>query len=125
MFIGGVIIRRTFDVVNQTMVAVPLIFLFEVGLFLAWLAEPSTEGNRLNPLRWPLVRNVYAPLVGLLLTPVWAGLAVAVIGWHVMRLALDGKLSRLEQDSLRLRVEDRIIGPYLALLRRLGVVVEP
>lgn len=33
------IITPTFDVVNQTMVAVPIVVLFEVGLLLAWLAE--------------------------------------------------------------------------------------
>jgi sec-independent protein translocase protein TatC len=39
-FILGAIITPTFDVINQTMVAVPIILLFEVGLFLAWLARP-------------------------------------------------------------------------------------
>ena len=33
------VITPTFDVVNQTMVAVPILVLYEVGLFLAWLAE--------------------------------------------------------------------------------------
>src|SRR3990167_2931221 len=113
-FVMSALITPTFDIVNQTMVAVPLIFLFEVGLFLAWLAEPSTEGNRLNPLRWPLIRNVYAPLVGLVLALVWAEVVgVLVISWHVARLAVGGKLTRVEQDALRLRVEDRIIRPYL------------
>ena len=80
----------------------------------------------MNPLRWPLVRNVYAPLVGLVLALAWAEVVgILVIGWHVAMLAVNGKLTRAEQDSLRLRVEDRVIGPYLALLRRLGVVVEP
>jgi sec-independent protein translocase protein TatC len=40
-FILGAIITPTFDVVNQTLVAVPIILLFEVGLLLAWLARPK------------------------------------------------------------------------------------
>jgi sec-independent protein translocase protein TatC len=39
-FILSAIITPTFDVINQTMVAVPIILLFEVGLFLAWLSRP-------------------------------------------------------------------------------------
>ena len=43
-FFLGAIITPTFDAVNQTMVAVPIIALYEIGLFLAWIAEdgPST-----------------------------------------------------------------------------------
>ena len=37
-FIMGAVITPTFDMVNSTLVAVPIIVLFEVGLFLAWLA---------------------------------------------------------------------------------------
>ena len=36
-FILGAIITPTFDVVNLTLVAVPMITLYEVGLFLSWL----------------------------------------------------------------------------------------
>ena len=39
-FILGAIITPTFDIVNQTLVAVPLIALFEVGVFLSWMARP-------------------------------------------------------------------------------------
>jgi len=45
-FVLSAIITPTFDVVNQTLVAVPIIVLFEVGLFLAWLARPKKEGQR-------------------------------------------------------------------------------
>ena len=38
-FFLGAIITPTFDALNQTMVAVPIIVLYEFGLFLAWLAE--------------------------------------------------------------------------------------
>jgi sec-independent protein translocase protein TatC len=49
------IITPTFDVVNQTLVAVPIIVLFEVGLFLAWLAEGGHKPviNRvMGAVRW-------------------------------------------------------------------------
>ena len=37
-FILGAIITPTFDPLNQTLVAMPLLVLYEVGIFLAWLA---------------------------------------------------------------------------------------
>ena len=40
-FILSAIITPTFDVVNQTLLAVPIILLYEVGLFLSWLAWPE------------------------------------------------------------------------------------
>jgi len=45
-FILSAIITPTFDVVNQTMVAVPIILLFGVGLFLSWLARPKVKGHK-------------------------------------------------------------------------------
>jgi sec-independent protein translocase protein TatC len=45
-FILGAVITPTFDMVNSTLVAVPLIVLFEVGLFLMWLVRPKPEGHR-------------------------------------------------------------------------------
>ena len=48
-FFLGAIITPSFDAVNQTLVAVPIIALYEVGLFLAWMAEdgPRTMVRRL------------------------------------------------------------------------------
>ncbi len=43
-FILAAIITPTFDVLNQTMVAVPIILLYEFGLFWAWVAHPE-RGN--------------------------------------------------------------------------------
>ena len=40
------ILTPTFDVVNQTMMAVPMMILYEVGLFVSWAARPE-EGNYL------------------------------------------------------------------------------
>ncbi len=40
------IITPTMDIVNQLLVAVPIVVLYEIGLFLAWLARPKKEGQR-------------------------------------------------------------------------------
>ena len=40
-FVLSAIITPTFDVVNQTLLAVPIIVLYELGLFLSWLAWPA------------------------------------------------------------------------------------
>lgn len=45
-FILSAIITPTFDMFNQTLVAVPIILLYEVGLFWAWVAHPE-RGNYL------------------------------------------------------------------------------
>ena len=45
-FILSAIITPTFDILNQTMLAVPIILLYEVGLFCAWVAHPE-QGNYL------------------------------------------------------------------------------
>ena len=62
-FFLGAIITPTFDAVNQTLVAVPIIGLYEVGLFLAWLGE---GGHRV------LGRNVKTRVVWVLRRPVVA-----------------------------------------------------
>ena len=40
-FVLSAIITPTFDIVNQTLLAVPIIFLYEAGLFLSWVAWPE------------------------------------------------------------------------------------
>jgi len=40
-FVLSAIITPTFDVFNQTLLAVPIIVLYEVGLFLSWVAWPE------------------------------------------------------------------------------------
>ncbi len=46
-FILGAVITPTFDPLNQTLVAAPLLLLYELGIFLAWLAGHSRRrGNR-------------------------------------------------------------------------------
>ena len=53
------IITPSFDVVNQTLVAVPIVVLFEVGLFLAWLAEggPKKMGRKIKAVAASIVRR--------------------------------------------------------------------
>ena len=45
-FILSAIITPTFDVVNSTMVAVPIILLYGVGLLLSWRARPKDKGHK-------------------------------------------------------------------------------
>ena len=42
----GALLTPTFDVVNQMMVTVPIIVLYEVGLFLSRLARPKEKGHK-------------------------------------------------------------------------------
>ena len=46
----GMIITPTIDAVNQALVAVPLVLLYEVGMFLAWLVRPRR-----------VIRNAHRP----------------------------------------------------------------
>ena len=56
-FVLSAIITPTFDVFNQTLLAVPIIVLYEVGLFLSWVAWPE-QGDYLfvkkirSGIRW-------------------------------------------------------------------------
>jgi len=69
-FVLSAIITPTFDIVNQTLLAVPMILLYEVGLFLSWLAWPE-QGDYMfvkkirAGLAWVLrkVRSVLARVV--------------------------------------------------------------
>ena len=45
-FTLGAIITPTFDPLNQTLVAVPLLALYEVGIFFAWLAGRARQRSR-------------------------------------------------------------------------------
>ncbi len=45
-FILGAIITPTFDPVNQTLVAAPLLALYEVGIFLVWLTDRARQKNK-------------------------------------------------------------------------------
>ncbi len=45
-FILGAVITPTFDPLNQTLVAAPLLALYEVGIFLAWLAGRARQRSQ-------------------------------------------------------------------------------
>ena len=45
-FILGAVITPTFDPINQTLVAAPLLALYELGIFLAWLAGRARRRSR-------------------------------------------------------------------------------
>ncbi len=57
-FILSAIITPTFDAVNQTMVAIPIIILYEIGLFLSWLAWPEEGDYMMIGRTISLVRRV-------------------------------------------------------------------
>ncbi len=122
----GMIITPTPDFINQLFVAGPLVALYEVGIFLAWLARPVPrgEGSTLNPVRWPLIRNVWTLVWATLLVIFYVqltGIFTAVA--HVFRVAFRGRVTVEEQVSLHERVKLRVNG-YLRFLKRMGVVVE-
>ena len=68
--IMGAILTPTFDVVNQLLLAVPIVMLYEVGQFASWVARPE-EGNYLfigAIGRW--IRNVRDGTVWVVRRPV-------------------------------------------------------
>ena len=42
-FVLGAIIKPTFDPINQTLVAIPIILLYEVGFILVWIINRGTK----------------------------------------------------------------------------------
>jgi sec-independent protein translocase protein TatC len=58
-FFLGAIITPTFDALNQTLVAVPIIVLYEFGLILSWVAEGGTRrvGRRVKAVVLGIVRR--------------------------------------------------------------------
>ena len=42
-FVLGAVITPTFDPINQSFVAAPIVLLYELGIWLAWLARPRKE----------------------------------------------------------------------------------
>ena len=87
-FILSAIITPTFDAFNQTLVAVPIILLYELGLFVAWFAHPD-RGNYLwlasigRGIRWVwhIVVRVAKVVRAVALSP------YTVPRWIVLRIA--------------------------------------
>jgi len=79
------IITPTFDIVNQLMVAIPIIVLYEVGLLLAWLAQPGKGRLVIRRIKALLVGILRRFLVVLLLVPL---LLVGLI-YEIAKLFVD------------------------------------
>jgi Tat protein translocase TatC len=122
-FVLSAIITPTFDVVNQLLVAIPLIVLYEVGLALAWLAMPG-KGIGMNPLRWILIRNVWTLVWAAVFAVVYAAVGPFLVVLHVGRVAWKGKITAAEQAAVVQKVRRYMVEPYFRLLRRVGVEVE-
>ena len=48
-FFLGAMLTPTVDMVNQALVAIPLIILYEFGIFLSWLVRPKSIRDPSNP----------------------------------------------------------------------------
>ena len=114
------IITPTFDVVNQLMVAIPIIVLYEVGLLLAWLAQPGK--GRL------VIRRIKALLVGILrrIAVVLVLVPSLLIGLlYVVALSFvflwNGHLSTGAPSKTKARL-DRVYERVLALIARIARV---
>ena len=79
------IITPTFDIVNQLLVAIPIIILYEVGLLLAWLAQPGKGRLVIRRIKALLVGILRRFLVVLLLVPL---LLVGLI-YEIAKLFVD------------------------------------
>ena len=47
-FVLGAMITPTFDPINQTLVAVPIVLLYEAGIWLAWLARRGEKSSSVD-----------------------------------------------------------------------------
>ena len=83
-FVLSAVITPTFDVINQALVALPIIVLYEIGLFLAWTARPP---EMRTPSRcWRVVRYTWTGLVLLaeaMVLPAFLTGVVLVLLWYV------------------------------------------
>ena len=57
-FVAAAMITPTFDPVNQTLVALPIIVLYELGILLARLGQRLRRGSQPREPRTPLVRRI-------------------------------------------------------------------
>jgi hypothetical protein len=110
------IITPTFDIVNQLMVAIPIIILYEVGLLLAWLAQPGKGRLVIRRIKAVLVGILRRAAVVLVLVP---SLLVGVL--FVVALCFvfvwDGDLSTGTPSRARTKL-DKAYSRLLALIAR-------
>jgi sec-independent protein translocase protein TatC len=114
------IITPTFDIVNQLMVAIPIILLYEVGLALSWLAQPGKGRLVIRRIKALLVGILRRLAVVLVLVP---SLLVGVI--YVTALSFvfvwDGHLSTGTPSRGRARL-DRAYGKLLTMIARVAKI---
>ena len=118
-FILSALITPTFDIINQTMVAVPIIMLYEVGLFLAWLARPEEGSHRVMTKIRSVIVGLLRRLAVLVALPVTVLLGliyvIALLGVFVW----DGDLGTHRPSRGRARV-DRAYRGALAVIARVA-----
>ena len=114
------IITPTFDIVNQLMVAIPIIVLYEVGLLLAWLAQPGKGRLVIRKLKELLIGILRRIAVVLILVP---SLLIGVL--YVAALSFvflwNGHLSTGAPSKTKARL-DRVYERGLALIARMARV---
>ena len=114
------IITPTFDIVNQLMVAIPIIVLYEVGLLLAWLAQPGKGRLVIRKLKELLIGILRRIAVVLILVP---SLLIGVL--YVAALSFvflwNGHLSTGAPSKTKARL-DRVYERVLALIARMARV---
>jgi len=118
--IVSAIITPTFDIVNQLMVAIPIIVLYEVGLLLAWLAQPEKGRlviRRLNAAVVGVLRRVAVVLI--LIPSLLVGLLYVTVLSFVF--VWDGHLSTGTPSRGRAKL-DRVYMRLLAMIARVARV---
>ena len=117
--IVSAILTPTMDIVNQLMLAGPIIVLYEVGLSLAWLAQPGKGKLVIRKIKALLIGILRRIAVVLVLVP---SLLVGVL--FVVALSFvflwDGHLSTHTPS----RAADRLDGVYMKLLTVIAKVVK-
>ena len=116
--IVSAIVTPTFDIVNQLLLAGPIIILYEVGLRLAWLAQPGKGRLVLRKLRDLLIGLLRRVGVILILVPSLLAGVLYVIALSFVFL-WNGHLST-DNPS---KTKDRLDKGYNAVLRGIARVV--
>ena len=116
--IVSAIITPTFDIVNQLLLAGPIIILYEVGLLLTWLAQPGKGRLVLRKLRDLLIGLLRRIAVVLILVPSLLAGVLYVIALSFVFL-WNGHLST-DNPS---KTKDRLDRGYNAVLRGIAKLV--
>ena len=118
--IVSAILTPTMDIVNQLMLAGPIIILYEVGLALSWLAQPGKGRLVIRKLREFLIGILRRVAVILILAP---SLLIGVL--YVAALSFvflwNGHLSTGAPSKTKARL-DRVYERVLALIARMARV---